>query len=91
MPTTNFDASLTTARRRQLSLYGWRKTTNYPDAGLTNIKKEQAYGNGFKDSGPTAEVPLNVKVGAGLVGQSGACECSTAVTLAGYRKISPGC
>jgi hypothetical protein len=85
MSTTIRDASLTTARRRQLALYGWRNSQ-----AATSVKREQAF-SGSPAGGPTAEVPLERFVGAQLVGQTaGSCACSPAVTLAGYSKNSPG-
>lgn len=92
MSSTNLDASLTTARRRQLALVGWRQGTNYP-ANPNTVKAEQAPGNGFQDSGLTSTVPLNAYVGAQLIGQTSVtgCACNPSVTLAGYVKKSPGC
>ena len=90
MPTTITDASLTTARRRQLTLFGWRKLDQYPENPQTK-KTEQAPSRGFKATGPTSDVPLNAYVGAQVAGQSGACACTSAVTLQGYVKSSPGC
>ena len=85
MSTTNRDASLTTARRRQLALFGWR--TN----GGTGLKSEQAATNGRQGVGPTGDVPVAVRLGAQLAGQSGVCECSPAITLQGYDKHAPVC
>lgn len=88
MPVTNRDASLTTARRRQVSLYGWRLGTNYP-ANPTTVKAEQAPSMGNKHTGPTAEVPPSAFLGAQLVGQTpGACPCGQ-FTYQGYDKKSP--
>jgi hypothetical protein len=85
MGVTIRDASLTTARRRQLALYTWRS------ANPQSVRPEQADSKGFNGAGPTAEVPLNVYVGAQLIGQStgGVCACSSAITLQGYDKKSP--
>ena len=90
MSTTIRDASLTTARRRQLALFGWRQIDQYPQNPQT-AKAEQAPSSGNKGTGPSASIPLEVKVGAILVGQSGSCVCNNNVSLAGYAKVSPGC
>lgn len=88
MSTTIRDASLTTARRRQLTLYGWRYGVGLY-ANPTTVKAEQAPSNA-QGGGPTANVTLNVYVGAQLMGQTpGACPCGNAL-LAGYNKSSPG-
>lgn len=82
MGVTITDASLSTARRRQLCLYAWRQGTGYPTSPAQfGAKKEQAYGNGFKASGPSAEVPLNVKVGCMVATQGNG--------LQGYVRSSP--
>ena len=82
MGVTITDASLSTARRRQLCLYAWRTGTGYPtNPSQFGAKKEQAYGNGFKASGPSAEVPLNVKVGCLVSAQNNG--------LAGFVRKSP--
>ena len=57
MGVTNRDASLTTARKRQVALYGWRLGTNYTQ-NPTTVKKEQAPSNGSKGIGPTGDVPV---------------------------------
>jgi hypothetical protein len=85
MPTANRDASLTTARRRQLALFGWR--TN----GSTGVKNEQAATNGKLGVGPTGDVTVAVHLGAQLAGRSGVCECSPAISLQGYDKHPPAC
>ena len=88
MSRTNTDASLTTARRRQLALYAWREEDQAP-------KTEQRPSYGFRNTGPTMDVPVSVYVGAQLVGQaatnttSSTCGCSTSVTLQGDVKASP--
>jgi len=79
MGVTITDASLSTARRRQLCLYAWRTGTGYPNG--YGVKKEQADGNGFKASGPSAEVPLNVRVGCLVSAQNNG--------LAGFVRKSP--
>ena len=90
MGTTDRDASLTTARKRQVALYGWRLGTNYT-ANPTTVKSEQRPSAGWKATGPTAEVPPNVHIGAQVIGQTlGACPCSQ-FTYQGYDKKSPGC
>jgi hypothetical protein len=86
MPVTVSDASLTTARRRQLTLFSWRNAQT--------VKSEQAPSNGWRNTGPTMDVPVAAYVGAQLVGQSvqpvdGVCGCSSAVTLQGFVKQSP--
>jgi hypothetical protein len=82
MGVTITDASLSTARRRQLCLYAWRQGTGYPgNPSQFGAKKEQASGTGFKASGPSAEVPLNVKVGCLVATQGNG--------LQGYVKSSP--
>jgi len=88
MGVTNRDASLTTARKRQVALYGWRLGTNYP-ANPTTVKKEQAPSSGAKETGPTGDVPTAAFVGAQVVGQTpGACPCGQ-FTYQGYDKKSP--
>jgi hypothetical protein len=87
MPVTVSDASLTTARRRQLTLFSWRNAQAV-------VKTEQAPSYGWKSTGPTMDVSVSAYVGAQLVGQSvqpvdGVCGCSSAVTLQGYVKQSP--
>ena len=91
---TNRDASLTTARRRQLALYSWRLSDNYSGNPVTN-KSEQRPSYGNRQSGATSDVPVQSYIGAQLVGQapgattdaSTGCGCaSTNVTLAGYSK-----
>jgi hypothetical protein len=97
MPTTVRDASLTTARRRQLALFGWRTADQYSSNPQT-WKREQPPSNGARGVGPSGIIPLNAFLGANLVGQvnqpSGTtCQCSTpnAITLQGYVKQEPGC
>ena len=101
MPTTNFDASLTTARRRQLANYGWRLNDNYPSNPIS-LNPEQAPSYGNRGTGPSSEVPLSSKLGAILAGQPNAnvnpsatatCNstggCSASVTLQGFVRNSP--
>ena len=68
MPTTDFSASLTTARRRQLALYGWRLNDQYSYNPQSKIA-EQAPSSGSRGTGPSSEVPLGAKLGAYLAGQ----------------------
>ena len=90
MGVTNRDASLTTARKRQVALYGWRIETKYP-AAPTTVKKEQVPSSGSKGTGPTGDVPVAAFVGAQVVGQTaGACPCGQ-FTYQGYDKKSPAC
>ena len=87
MSTTVRDASLTTARRRQIALYGWRHGVGLY-ANPTTVKFEQAQSNS-QGNGPSSEVNLAVIQGAQLQGQTpGACPCGPA-SLAGDAKVSP--
>jgi hypothetical protein len=88
MSTTIRDSSLTTARRRQLALFGFRQD------GST--APEQAPSNGNKGTGPSADVGVAVLLGKLLVSQSmppsgelsnGVCSCAPSITLAGYSKV----
>ena len=104
MPTTDFSAALTTARRRQLTLYSWRLNDNYPQNPTTNVA-EQAPSSGWRGTGPSGDVPTAVRQGAILAGQgnvnvypttaagcpSGTCSASQAlpVTLQGFVRNSP--
>jgi hypothetical protein len=95
MPTTIRDASLSTARRRQLALFTWRNTDQYSYNPQTQ-KAEQAPSHGWKGTGPSRDVSLDAQLGAMLIGQTanaaqvnGQCGCSTTVTLQGYDKKSP--
>ena len=99
MSTTVRDASLTTARRRQLALFAWRTADQYSYNPQTQIR-EQAPSQGNRGTGPTGDVPLNASIGAKLVGQAwpnqpsgNTCPCAVpnAVTLQGYVKQEPGC
>ena len=94
MPTAIRDASLTTARRRQLATFVWRKTDQYPENPQT-VFAEQRPSYGFKGYGPTAQVPTDAKLGGALIGQQpgadNTCACNTNFTFAGYDKKSPGC
>jgi hypothetical protein len=92
MSTTIRDASLTTARRRQIANYGWRKGVGlYADP--TTVKSEQAYTTA-KGNGPSGDIPLNVYIGAQLIGQTaGACACnggSANPTTQGFDKSEGG-
>ena len=95
MSSTNFDASLTTARRRQLALYAWRKEEQYPQ-NPRSLHTEQRPSYGSRGVGSTMDVPVNAYVGAQLVGQapstnpSSECGCSSGVTLQGDVKNAPG-
>lgn len=89
------DASLTTARRRQLAIFSWRQADQY-SANPQTWKSEQAPSHGYRGDGPSSDVQLAAVVGAALVGQSSqpsnnSCACSTKVTLQGFVKQSPGC
>jgi len=101
MPTTDFSASLTTARRRQLTLYSWRLNDQYPQNPVTKIS-EQAPSHGNRLTGPSSEVPLAARLGAILAGQPNnnvfpgvAASCPTTacasspVTLQGFVRNSP--
>jgi hypothetical protein len=86
------DASLTTARRRQIANYGWRKGVGLY-GNPTTAKYEQAASNS-QGGGPSADLTLNVLIGAQVIGQTpGACACnggSTPATLAGFSKSEGG-
>lgn len=94
MSTTIRDASLTTARRRQLATFVWRKTDQYPENPQT-IGGEQRPSYGNKGFGPTGQVPLDAKLGGALLGQQvgadGSCTCNNNFTYAGFDKKTPGC
>jgi hypothetical protein len=94
MPTANRDASLTTARRRQLATFVWRKSDQYPE-NPQSVVAEQRPSYGFKGLGPTGQVPLDASLGGALIGQqvgaNNTCACNTAFSFAGYDKKSPGC
>ena len=87
------DASLTTARRRQLALYAWRKGESYPE-NPQSLNKEQRASYGFRQVGSTGDVPVEAYVGAQLVGQARpvagqtSCGCNTNVTLNGDTRNS---
>jgi hypothetical protein len=91
MSVTNTSASLTTYRRRQLALYGWRQADNYSGGAPVTNKQEQAPSYGYQAAGPMAGVPLNAYIGAQLAGQTngGVCGCSSSTTLQGYVKQAP--
>jgi hypothetical protein len=85
MSTTVRDASLTTARRRQIALYGY----SVANGNLALPGPEQAPSYGNKGTGPSADVVTGITVGGFLVGQSSAtCVCDSSVTLAGYAKTN---
>lgn len=82
------DASLTTARRRQLALYAWRNS-----AVVGN--PEQTSGGSGPQSGPSGTIPLEAYVGAQLAGQSSIpittpCGCNSGITLQGAVKNGVG-
>lgn len=88
MPNAIRDASLTTARRRQLATFVWRASNTQP------ILSEQRPSYGFQGLGPSAQIPVDVKLGASLIGQqtdSNGCACGPGFTFAGYDKKAPGC
>ena len=92
MSTTIRDASLTTARRRYIANYGWRKGVGlYTDP--TTGKSEQPPSNA-QGGGPSGDVNISVLLGAQLIGQTaGACACnggSTPPSLAGFAKSEGG-
>jgi hypothetical protein len=91
MGVTIRDASLTTARRKQLALYAWRGANQYPENPQT-VRKEQGGTLSAGNAGFTGNVPTEARLAAALIGQTpGACPCSSAVTLQGYDKKSPAC
>jgi hypothetical protein len=65
MTVTNRDASLTTVRRKQKALYGWRVSTGYSGAPTT-VLQEQGITTGGQGTGPSAGVSVDAKIGAGL-------------------------
>ena len=92
MSCTIRDASLTTARRRQLALYSWRRNAGY-SGNPNSVRTEQRSSYGSKQTGSTGDVPVQAYVGAQLVGQAvvppGEFTCdfpAPYVTLAGYSK-----
>jgi hypothetical protein len=87
------DASLTTARRRQIANYGWRQSVGLY-TNPTTTKSEQPYSNS-QGNGPSAAVNISVILGAQLIGQTlGACNCASGTgpnpTLQGYVKSEGG-
>ena len=92
MSVANRDASLTTARRRYIANYGWRKGVGLY-TNPTTVKSEQAYTTA-QGEGPSGDVSSSVRLGALLIGQTlGACACdgtSTPPTLEGYVKSEGG-
>jgi hypothetical protein len=85
MGVTNRDASLTTRRRGEIALYAWRA------ANPVGPRKEQTATS--MNLGPSAEIPLQYKAGAQLIGQTnnGVCGCTQNFTYQGYDKKSPAC
>ena len=99
MPPTNFSASLTTARRRQLMNYGWALNNNYP-ANPVSAQPFQAGSYGVQNNGPSAELYQSAVQGAILTGQpnvnvypnaTGVCPktCTREVTSQGFVRNSP--
>jgi hypothetical protein len=99
MSTTNFSASLTTARRRQLTNYGWALNDNYP-ANPVSTYPFQREAFGAKNNGPSAEMVQSVVQGAILSGQPNTnvypdavtgcpTACTAGVTLQGFVRNSP--
>jgi hypothetical protein len=91
MPVAIQDASLTTARRRQLAQFTF---TQDLAANPSSLHRVQGPSNGAKLSGPSGDVPTNIAIGGQLVGQQagagqGTCGCSSDVLLAGYRRSIP--
>jgi hypothetical protein len=98
MSTTNFSASLTTARKRQLTIYGWTLNNNYPVDPISLFPfQREAFGQ--KGNGPTAENYQAAVQGAILTGQPNVnvfpnemarCPLSCAgVTLQGFVRNTP--
>jgi hypothetical protein len=78
---TNRDASLTTKRRSQLALYGWRTANQFPQNPQSVVPEQKNVGS---------SVSVDAYIGAQLVGQAGgSCACSPNVTLKGYAPNSP--
>jgi len=65
MSVSNRDASLTTLKRKQKTLYGWRVSTGYSGAPTTRLL-EQGVVTGGQGTGPSAGVSVDAKIGAGL-------------------------
>jgi hypothetical protein len=99
MSTTNFSASLTTARRRQLTNYGWALNDNYPVNPVSTYPfQREAFG--VKNNGPSAEMVQSVVQGAILTGQPNVnvypnavagcpSACTAGITLQGFVRNSP--
>jgi hypothetical protein len=98
MSTTNFSASLTTARKRQLTIYGWTQNDNYPVNPISLFPfQREAFGS--KGNGPTAENVQAAVQGAILTGQPNVnvfpnevarCPVNcTGVTLQGFVRNTP--
>jgi len=93
MPLAIRDASSTTARRRQIANYGWRKSVGLYD-NPTTVKLEQA-SSSSKGNGASTGVNLSVRLAAQLIGQTlGACNCASGTgptpTLQGFVKREGG-
>jgi len=101
MPTTNFDASLTTARRKQLALFSWRQNDQYSYNPQTK-NAEQVPSHGARGTGPSGQTYTDIIQGGFLLGQlnsnvnpgatpacSTASGCSASVTLQGFVRNSP--
>jgi hypothetical protein len=102
MPTTDFSASLTTARRKQLALYGWRLNDQYSYNPQTK-NLEQVASHGARGTGPSGQTYTDVVQGGLLTGQpnnnvnpgvtNSVCPtsgCSATITLQGFVRNSPG-
>jgi hypothetical protein len=101
MPTTDFSASLTTARRKQLALFSWRQNDQYSYNPQTK-NAEQAPSHGSRGTGPSGQTYTDIIQGGFLIGQTNsnanpgatpACNttsgCSASVTLQGFVRNSP--
>ena len=89
MGTANRDASVTTTRRKQIALYGYRLSTNYPN-GINGFQRpEQPV-----TTGTTGSVPVDAYIGAQVLGAStlaGACACTASAGTVAFDKKAPGC
>ena len=67
MSVSNRDASLTSLQRKQKAIYGWRVSTGYSGTPYTNkFIQEQGIATGGQGTGPSANVNVDAKIGAGL-------------------------
>ena len=67
MSVSNRDASLTSLKRKQKALHGWRVSTGYSGAPTTSkFIQEQGITTGGQGTGPSAGVSVDAKIGAGL-------------------------